>query len=207
MLKFLFSVICFSAFSVFAQNHEENFRTIHTIEQANAYAASFSEVSTGLVNAEKDVFFFDDIDTTDLAKQVGTTRSFFGRTTKLIKDSVVSIVNVQIISFDLSKVSAETAEILMSQMEKRLESGESYWDIKKKFGHTSAYFSSSPEPTETVAKQYSIEPDSMLEGSYFRWETFGSSNKVGILIVDDVPHDVPGFYTISYINLNSEQIR
>lgn len=191
----------------YAQNHEENMQTINTVEEAQAYAASFSEVSCGLMNAEKDVIFFDEIDTADMASQIGTSYSFFGRTTKLIKDSVVSIVNVQIITIDLSKTSPETAEILLNQMKKRLENGETYWDLKEKYKHTSAIFSSSPEPALAIEAQYGLAVEDMTEGAQHSWETFGRTDKIGILIVDKPPHDVPGFYTISYLNLNNGDVR
>lgn len=207
MLKLLPALLCLNTVALFAQNHEENFRTINTVQEAKDYAATFNEVQCGLMYAEKDVFFFDDIDTSNLQSEVGTTRSFFGRTTKLVKDSIISVVNVQVITLDLSEVSASTAEILINQMQKRLENGETYWDIKGKYEHTSARFTSSPEPTETVTKTYNVNADDLKKGNFFQWKTSGSSNKVGILIVDKDPHDVPGFYTISYLNLNNGNFR
>jgi len=192
---------------VSGQNHNENFANIHTIQQAKSYAASFSEVNCGLMTAEKDVFFFDELDTANLASQVGLTKSFFGRTIKLLKDSIVSSVNVQVITMDLSKISSGTAEILIDQMMKRLENGESYWDVKSKFGHTSAQFSSSPEPLADIENRYGISEAQMIEGAYYRWETFGSTDKIGIIIVEETPHDVPGFYTISYLNIRNGSVR
>ncbi len=207
MWNHLLLVCCLSTTVVFGQNHEENLRAVTTVQEANDYAASFSEVSCGLMHSEKDIVFFDDIDTANLASHVGTSRSFFGRTTKLIKDSIVNVVNVQIITFDLSQMSSETAEILLGQMEKRLANGESYWDIKQKFGHTSAQFSSAPEIVEKVETTYNITEEQMTLGSYYRWERLGSTNKIGLLIVDGEPHEVPGFFTISYLNLNNGNLR
>lgn len=207
MLKVLPVLLCLNVATVFGQNHEENFRTINTVQEAKEYAATFNEVQSGLMYAEKDVFFFDDIDTSDLKSEVGTTRSFFGRTTKLVKDSIISVVNVQVITIDLSEVSESTAEILINQMLKRLENGESYWEIKSKYQHTSARFTSSPEPTETVKESYGVAADELTEGNYLQWETSGSSDKIGILIVEKAPHDVPGFYTISYLNINNGNFR
>lgn len=197
----------FFVYAAFSQNHEENFRTIETIEQAKTYATGFSEVSVEIINAEKDVFFFDDIDTTNLEKHVGTSKTFFGRTTKLIEDTVVSLVNVQIISLDLTKMSPEVADVLLNQMESRIQSGESYWDLKKKYGHTSAQFTSSPELTNQIVQSYEVDADSLIAGSYFKWGNSKTPNKIGLLIVEKNPHLVPGFFTISYLNLDDGNFR
>lgn len=207
MLKKGLLFICMITGVVYAQNHDENIKTIATVDEAKDYASSFSEVSCGLMNAEKDVLFFDEIDTTNLEDHIGTYHSFFGRTTKLLKDSIVSIVNVQMITLDLSKTSPETAEILLNQMKKRLANGESYWDIKQKYKHTSAFFSSSPEPAQDIERIYGLSQDQMTAGTQHTWQTFGRTDKIGILIVEEEVHDVPGFYTISYLNLNNGDVR
>jgi hypothetical protein len=146
--------------------------------------------------------FFDDIDSSKLESYVGTTKTFYGRSTKLIEDTMLSMVSVQVITFDLSKISKETAEVLRSQMIKKLEEGETFWFLKSKFGHTSALFESSPEITQAVVSKYSIEESQFEKGKYYTWEIVGSKEQIGILIVSTVPHQVPGFFTISYLNLN-----
>ena len=86
-MKFLLaSFACLSTLFSFSQNHEENVKSIITIEQANSYAADYREVSVSLMNAEMDAMFFDDIDTSNLEKYVGVSKTFFGRTTKLIEE-------------------------------------------------------------------------------------------------------------------------
>jgi hypothetical protein len=198
----LATIACFTFLQVQAQNHEENLRTIKTADQAKAYAADFREVSFSLINAEKDAMFFDDIDTSKLETYVGSSKSFFGRTTKLIEDTIVSLVNVQVITFDLTKMSKETAELLKSQMLKRLNNGETYWSLKKKYGHTSTIFQSSPEPVGTVTKKYGVKETDLVKGNVKDWEIVGSKGQIGILIVEKVPHNVAAFFAVSYLNLN-----
>jgi len=192
---------CLSMLFCFSQNHEENISAIKTIEQANSYAASFREVSVSIVNAEKDVMFFDDIDTSNLEKYVGTSKTFYGRTTKLIEDSMLTLINVQVISFDLTTTSKETAELLVSQMNKRLDNGETFWGLKKKYGHTSAQFNSSPEPLESITGRYNLDANSLEVGKKFNWEILGSKDQIGILIVEKAAHKVPAFYAISYLSM------
>lgn len=207
MSKQLLLFFFLSSFCSFGQNHEENLRSITTIEAANKYAASFNEVSCGIMHAEKDRVFFDDIDTSNLEQSVGTSISFFGRTTKLLKDTIVDIVNVQLITFDLTQMSAETAHILIGQMTKRLESGETYWAVKQKFGHTSAEFYSGPENVSLISTKYNVSEDEMIENAFFEWEYFSDPHTIGILIIETAPHEVPGFYTISYLNLEDGSFR
>jgi len=203
MKLLLAPLACLSIFSSFSQNHEENLRTITTVDQAKSYASGFREVSVSVINAEKDAMFFDDIDTSNLQKYVGTTKEFYGRTTKLIADSALSLVNVQVISFDLTSTSKETAELLVSQMNKRLNNGESFWALKKKYGHTSATFISSPEPLSVVTGKYSLNESELEAGKKFDYEILGSKKQIGILIVEKVPHKVPAFFAISYLNLTN----
>lgn len=198
MLKICTLIALCVTYISWGQNHAENFETINTEEDAEQYAEGFREVFTGVVNIESDVFFFDDIDTSSLEDYVGELKSFYGKTTKMIKDSMFNIVNVQVIRFDLEKVSPETAEILMGQMKKLLDRGDSYWDLKKRFAHTSAQFTSAPEIVEEVSGEYSITEEQMTEDAYYEWSTKGKY--VGLVIIDKGPHEVPGFYTISFIN-------
>ncbi|GAB5416037.1 MAG: hypothetical protein Crog4KO_13790 [Crocinitomicaceae bacterium] len=200
----IFITLIAPAFS-WGQNHAENLETINTEQEAEEYASGFREVFTGTVNLESDVFFFDDIDTSNLKSHVGTLKSSYGKTSKLIKDSMFNIVNVQVIRFDLTKISPETAEILMSQMKKLLERGDSYWDIRERFAHTSAQFTSSPEIVDEVSEEYNILESQMTEDAYFEWVRDGDT--AGIVIIDKEPHDVPGFFTISFINMNNGNIR
>ncbi len=205
MLRTCILLSLFVSHLSWGQNHVENLETINTEEEAEEYASGFREVFTGTVNLESDVFFFDDIDTSNLKSHVGTFKSSYGKTSKLIKDSTFNIVNVQVIRFDLKKVSPETAEILMSQMKKLLERGDSYWDIRKRFAHTSAEFTSSPEIAEEVSEEYTILESQMTEDAYFEWVRDGDS--AGIVIIDKEPHGVPGFFTISFINTDNGNIR
>jgi hypothetical protein len=201
MKMLLASLACLSIFSCYSQNHSENISAIKTVDQANKYAASFRDVSVSLLNAEKDVIFFDDIDTADLSKYVGTSRTFYGRTTKLIEDSIIDIINVQVITFDLSKTSKETANLMLGQISKKMDAGESFWALKKKYSHTSAVFTSSPEPLESVKRKFSLAEDALELGKKSNWEIVGSKDQVGLLIVEKAAHPVHAFFAISYLNL------
>jgi hypothetical protein len=97
---------------------------------------------------------------------------------------------------DFKDVSKETAEVVIGQMKKLLENGESYWDVVKKFQHTSAKYSSSPQIVEEVATDYEITENQMIEGKFFEWEKSGES--IGIVIIEEEPHEVPGFFILSY---------
>lgn len=201
MLKYCVLItLCISSVS-WGQNHGENFTTINTVAAAKDYASGFREVFTGIVHLEKDVFFFDDIDTSKLESYVGTMRSSFGKRTKLIQDSMFNIVNVQIIEFNLKKISPETAEILVGQMSKLLEKGESFWDVKKRFDHTSAEFSSSPKVVQDITDSYSVLENQMTEGEFYRFDNPGEN--IGIVIIDKNPHLVPGYFIVSYLDRNS----
>jgi hypothetical protein len=204
-VTFTFFVVLFTSILGYGQNHRENLRTINTLEEAKSYASSFEEVFTGTVNLEKDVFFFDEIDTSKMSSYVGTSISSFGKTTKLLQDSVFNIVNIQLIRLDFDKMPEETADILMGQMLKLLNKGSSYWDLKKRFSHTSAHFSSAPEIVEEISAEYGVLEDQMTEGAFYEWEKSGKSK--GIIIVEKLPHFVPGFTTISFLNLNNGKVR
>lgn len=200
MKLLLASIACLTILFSFSQNHEQNVRSINTIEQAKSYASDYREVSVSLMNAEMDAMFFDDIDTSNLEKYVGVSKTFFGRTTKLIEDSIIEVINVQVISFDLSKISKETAELMLAQMIKRLAAGESYWALKKKYAHTSAKWSSSPVPLTTVTNTYKVSNSELEVGSNHKYEIVGSKSQIGIVIVEKAAHFVPAFYTLSYTN-------
>lgn len=193
------ATLCISTFS-FGQNHEENFTAVNTVEEANDYAKGFREVFTGIVHMEKDVFFFDDIDTSKLDSYVGTMHNTIGKRTKLIDDSIFNIVNVQVVTLDLTKISPETAEVLIGQMKKLFDRGDSFWDVKKRFAHTSAKWSSSPQVVEDVAESYAISEKQMIKGEHYQWERAGES--IGFVVIDKEPHLVPGFYTLSFLDRN-----
>lgn len=201
MLKLCTLLSLLISVTSWAQNHQENFAAIKTIEQAEKYAKGFREVFTGIVHQEKDVFFFDNIDTSKLDTYIGSMHDTFGKKMKLVQDSIFNIVNVQVIKLDFKDVSPETAEILTKQMGKLLARGDSYWDVKKRFSHTSAKFSSSPKIVEEVTSDYAVSEEQMISGEYYKWEKPGEGT--GFVIVDKEPHLVPGFFTISFLDRNS----
>jgi len=41
----------------------------------------------------------------------------------------------------------------------------------------------------------------MIKGDYYQWERAGES--IGFVVIDKEPHLVPGFYTLSFLDRNS----
>lgn len=190
-----------------AQNHLENFRTINTVAEAEDYAAEFKEVTCGIITTETDVFFFDEIDTSNMKHYVGITKSFWGRNIKLLKDTSVRMVHVQVVSFDLNEVSKDSAEIAIKAIEGRLTSGETYWKIKKDYSGPMASFDSAPEIVDEVKLEFGLTDEQIVQGTHYHWIASDGSNKAGVLIVDGKPEYIPGFYTISYLDNVKSAVR
>ncbi len=187
--------ICFVSLT-YAQGHDDWIAKINTIEDAKKYAKKHSDVIVSYVNAEKDRFLFDKVNTEDMEGHIGEVNTLFGRSTKFLKDTVLSMVDIQVIQFNNNDGEAETMEILRSQILKKLKSGETYWDMKKKYNHTSASFSSGPEMTDQVNKKYNINLDVYKKGSII--EVQSGDNIKAIIILKVESHDVPAFCAISY---------
>lgn len=196
LLKLIFTFFVLLNFCVLAQNHEIAIKEVNSMESAKLYAGRFNDVSCSIVNLENDTFLFDKVDTAKVEESVGVTTTLFGRSTKFIKDTVVTMVEVRTIVFDLTKTSKDMAEILLSQMQKRLDKGESYWDLKKKYSHTSALFNSGPVTEQNVQSKYAIDLTSTSSSE--KYDIDVNNNLLGLLIVIKEPHNVPGFYVISY---------
>lgn len=182
----------------FGQNHHEWMPKITTVEDAERYASKHRDVSVTLVNSEQDRFLFDNIDTTDLRKHVGETNSLFGRSTKLLKDTLISMVDVQMIVFDPKKTSYETINILLEKMRAELGQGKSYWDLRKIYGDTDAKFWSGPEKTHIIEKTCDIDLSGSRSGDQIDLKS--NEVKVGMLFLSKAPHKVHAFYSISYNN-------
>lgn len=200
MRLILTTILLVSVWTCYSQNHKEFVSQLTDLTVAKEYASKNRGVSVSLVNLEKDRMLFDQVDTSNLSASIGLHTTSFGRSTKLLKDTLMSMVDIEVIMFDSKKSSFETIEILLRQMTKKLNMEETYWDLKKKYSHTSADFWSGPECVETISKKYSLDVNQANKGDKFE---IYDSNKVqmGIMIVKKPVRTVPAFYSISYNEL------
>lgn len=192
----IFVCLLFS-FAHFAQDHGSAIANFKTLEEAEAYADRYREVSVGMVNELVDKFIFEEIDTSDLGSNLGKSFSNFGRTNYLLKDTILEFSEVEIIRFDLKKTNETTADILLNQMQKRIDAGDSYWDVKKKFSHTSAWFHSGPEVLSDLVDKYNIQ---ITEPSD-QWVQFANSEMKGLIRFVKHHDQVKAFYVIGYNSL------
>lgn len=182
-------------FNVFCQGHENWISKISTVEDALRYASKHKDVLVSFVNSEKDVFLFDSIDTSNLSSHVGQSSTLFGRTTKFLKDTMITMVDIQVILFDTAAMPSETIDVLKPQMLKRIHEGEKFWDLKKKYAHTSTSFISGPEIVQDVLIKYNVNVEYAQAGAIYEFNVGG---RQGIIIVNIAAHKVPAFYAISY---------
>lgn len=196
MKKIIAIIFVLITLQLHAQDHAPSVDKINTIEEAKQYASQNRGVIFNIVNRENDVFLFEKIDTTDLKKNIGETFTQYGRSTKFIQDTIIRVANIKSIYFDLTKTSRELAEILLSQIQKRLDKGETYWELKKKYSHTSAIFTSGPISTGDVKKKFKLNIESSEVNRNYLID--GVSNVIGVVIVVEAPHDVQAFYSITY---------
>ena len=98
------------------------------------------------------------------------------------------------IHFDLNKKSEESARILQYQIKKRLANGETYWTVKEKFNHTSAYFYSGPRILERIRV---LSPDKLMDQDS-EWVEYEYENLRGLLRVVGKRPETKAFYVIGY---------
>lgn len=194
-LTLLISVLL-SVYFVSAQDHSKAIERINTVQEAEAYAETYREVSVSFINAQSDRIVFDKIDTNDMSSNLGKEISFFGRTIKLLKDTTLNMVDVRMITFDLKEMDISTAELLRNQIKKRLESGERYWDVKQKYGHTSAKFFSGPMYCDVFEGKTGLKGKNLNTNEIILFEL--GENSIGIVIPEKSPFPVPAFYTIGF---------
>lgn len=197
VLSILFGQFIFWSFS---QGHEEWMEKINTVEDARLYASKHRDVLVSFVNQEKDRFLFDDIDTSNMQQYVGQSSTLFGRTTKLLKDTSVLMVDIQLIEFDVNASSEEASSVLRSQMLKKLREGESFWELKSLYAHTSAKFTSGPELIDDIRKRFNLDLQHSGSGSIY--EVTERQGTRCILILSVSSHKVPAFYAISFNSMN-----
>lgn len=181
-----------------AQFHDNNIPKINSLEAAKEYADRYREVTFGIVNSEMDVFLFDVVDTTDMGASIGTTNTIYRRRTKFLKDTMVTLVNVQVIEFDQNKISIDSANVLISQILEKFNSGSSYWNLMKEYRNESCTFNSGPSTTELLHKRFGSTLEDRKRDEIFKWSYSNRPNLPVIIIIQEEAHPVPAFYAISY---------
>ena len=187
----------YSAFSI-AQFHDNNIPKISTLEDAKAYADRYGEVSFGLVNSEMDVFLFDEVDTSNMKASIGVMNTIYQRRTKFLKDTIVTIVNVQIIEFNNEMIDIDSANVLIAEIIEKYESGTSYWNLLKEYRNESCTFNSGPSSTEFLHERFGTTLEDRQRGEIFKWSYSNRPNLPLIIIIQEEAHEVPAFYAISY---------
>ena len=189
-------IFTFIAVHIHAQNFKAVVDRIYTIEEAKDYASRERGVDFSIVNYENNVFLFDNVDTTDLKKSIGETATMLGRNTKFIKDTVIRAAKIHSIYFDLSNTSREIAELLLNQINKSLDNGDTFWQLKMRYNHTPAIFTTGPVTTDVVEKKYNLNIESFENNECYSIDNI--PNVIGVVLVINKAHDVPAFYSISY---------
>lgn len=187
---FLFGI----SLSLSAQNHAEEVKDIASLDEAMAYAKQYREVSVTMIDEIKDRFFFEELDTIDPKSNLGKTFSNFGRVSKIVKDTLVDMIEIELIQFDLDKTSESSCEILLSQMRKRLEAGATYWETKEKFGHTSAYFYSGPK----ILTELHLVSEGLIDVESTEWQYYESGLFRGMIRVKSVLRGIQGYYVLGF---------
>jgi hypothetical protein len=201
----ILSTIFFIALASYAfnQTHKDWMGKIHTIEEAERYASKHHDVIVSFVNPEQDVFLFDNVNMNNMSSHVGETKDLFGRSTKFLVDTTISMSNVKAIYFDVNDVQYATMDKLVHEIELSLSQGKTYWDIQKDLNDTDAVFWSGPKRTDEVQSDFNIDLEDSTVGSVI--PIYSKGVKSGVVIVTDTPHDVKGFYSITYTSVLKEK--
>lgn len=189
----LLTFIVFSSLS-FAQNHKEEIKKLASVDEARSYASKYREVSVGLIDENRDRFLFGQLDTSDLKSNIGKEFDNYGRVTVIIQDTLVDMVEIELIQFDLNKTSEESTEILMSQLKKRMANGDDYYSLKDKFDHTSAYFYTGPKIVQGIML---LSPEELLTNSE-EWKTFSYGDLRGYIRLKTPVKAAKAFHVIGY---------
>ena len=178
----------------FAQNHKEEIKKLASIDEARNYATKYREVSVSLIDEHRDKFLFAQLDTSDLKSNIGKEFDNYGRVTVIIQDTLVDMVEIELIQFDLNKTSEESTEILMSQLKKRMANGDDYYSLKEKFDHTSAYFYTGPRIIQRI-KLLSTE---QLQSNPEEWKEFSYEDLRGYIRLKTEVKAAKAFHVIGY---------
>lgn len=162
------------------------------------YAKRYREVSVGIVDAERDVFLFDGVDTSQLDAHIGEVKTVYRRRTKFIKDTSVYLASVHTIVFDELKISADSAHFLAEKMEQMYDRGVSTWGLMKAFENESCRFESGPVTREELEQRYGFVLNGLKNGDLIIRPNADHSDYPVILIFREAVHKVPAFFVISY---------
>jgi hypothetical protein len=175
-----------------------NIRKISELSEAKAYASRYSEVSFGLVNPELDVLLFDSVDLSNMRASVGKITTLYQRRTKFLKDTVISMMNLQVISFQMELISIDSATALMQEIEEDYARGLNYWQLLKKYGSPACHFHSGPVETDQVPLRYGMNPADRRESDIIRSTYPNRPGAPMLIIIKEASHPVPAFFAISY---------
>lgn len=188
---------------VYSQTHKDWMVKINTIEDAELYASKHSDVVVSFVNPEQDVFLFDDVNMNNLPAYIGQTKDLFGRSTKFLVDTTLSMADVKIIRFDINDIQYATLDKLLGEVELGLSQGKTYWDIQKELNDTDAIFWSGPIRTDKMEDEFKVDLNDTSNGSIV--PIFTSGVKTGLIIISKPPHEVSGFFSITYTSVLKEK--
>lgn len=191
-------ILLLSVGACHAQFHEMNIRKITDLSEAQAYASRYSEVSFGLVNSELDVFLFDSVDMNNMRASVGKISTLYHRRTKFLKDTIISMMNLQVISFEAGTVSLDSANLIIDQIMADYAEGMNYWHLMKKYESTGCHFNSGPIQTDHLMGRYGINLADKKESEIIKWSYPNRPNLPILIIIHKEAHPVPAFYAISY---------
>lgn len=191
-------LICLSS-GVWGQFHDYNISKITELKEAKEYASRYREVSYGLINMHKDPFIFDAIDTSDMSGQVGKIIFIFNRGTKLLRDTLLEMVHIQVVEFNTDLVPADSIKPWKEKVESMIASGSSYWDIKKRFLNSGLTFKSEPIDGNEIMKIYGLEALKIDDKKFHEFKSPKNPKIDGWIVIDESPVFVPAFYSISYL--------
>ena len=194
-LLLLLASLCLGAS---AQKHDEAIRGINSLDEAKSYASQYSEVSFGIINAELDVFLFDKVDMDNPSASVGQVNTIYRRRTKFLKDTNVTMLNIQVIEFDNDWISLDSANTLIEEIIASYNEGTSYWNLMKKYRNESCKFNGGPSSTDVLAKRFGSTFENRTKNDIFKWQYADRSELPVVIIIHEGAHTVPGFYAISY---------
>lgn len=185
------------SYGSWCQFHDSNIPKISSLNEAKLYASRYSEVSFGIVNYEKDVFLFDNVDLSNPAASVGKINTLYHRRTKFLKDTTVRVVNIQMIEFSNS-LSNDSVVALMKRIKSDHTKGLSYWSLMKKYHSTTCTFSSAPETSDDLAEKFGNDFTNRKAREIIEAELRNQQSHPVLIIIEKEAHEVPAFYAISY---------
>lgn len=192
-------VILFCSLSSFGQFHDYNINKITELKEAKEYASRYREVSFEIVNMHKDPFLFDAVDTSDLAGEIGRIVYIFNRGTKFLKDTLLEMVHIQVVEFNTDLIPSDSIDSWKKNVDQMLTSGNSYWDVKKRYLNSGITFKSEPIDGNEIIKIYGLKAMEIDDKKFHKFSAPKNPKIDGWIVIDESPVYVPAFYSISYL--------